>query len=304
MPKAKATPKANQNYVALKPNITVPTPPVEVPPSLLPEIQELYENVHQAILALPAFFVSETYIEGLRVTDIFSLNTLLGATIEDQCVTILNRHRKLWDPEGKFSLYRFVRQSQVFPDVLLIKAGEAEPIMGLELKGWFLGSLEKEPSYRFKATQAACNPQDLLVVVPWALSNMIAGKPRIFTPIIRGAQYAAQRRNYYWMYEKTTAGSRTIGVPQGVTPYPKLKSIKIADKPEFDEDNFGRVARSGIAAEDCEAAMDYEFAGVKVRLWHEFFKQGKASQQESEQEGTLAKQEATSLPSKPAPQST
>jgi hypothetical protein len=49
--------------------------------------------------------------------------------------------------------------------------------MGIELKGWYVLAKEKEPSFRYKVTLTVCAPADLLVVVPWALSNVISGRP-------------------------------------------------------------------------------------------------------------------------------
>ncbi len=48
------------------------------------------------------------------------------------------------------------------------------PLMGIELKGWYLLSREQAPTYRFTVTREACNPWDLLAVVPWVLSNVLA----------------------------------------------------------------------------------------------------------------------------------
>ncbi len=50
--------------------------------------------------ALPAYFASVTAIEGLQATDLFTLNTVLDATIEVQVVETLNRIRDVWDPDA------------------------------------------------------------------------------------------------------------------------------------------------------------------------------------------------------------
>ena len=50
-------------------------------------------------------------------------------------------------PCGRYSTYTFVRQSQTFPDVILRNlADESDPpIMGIELKGWYLFAKKAEP---------------------------------------------------------------------------------------------------------------------------------------------------------------
>ena len=163
----------------------------------------LLKSVKEAIYSLPSYFRTETNIEGINATDIFTFNTALGATIENQVIQTLNQMRSVWDPNEGYVLYSFVRQAQTFPDVLLKRSATAEGsgediIMGIELKGWYLLAKEGEPSFRFQVTPAACGPQDLIVVVPWVLNNVISGSPRVLSPYIESAQYAAQYRNYHW----------------------------------------------------------------------------------------------------------
>ena len=164
---------------------------------------EVYRRVREALFALPTYFRSDTSIEGMLATDIFTLNAAFGATIEDQVVSTLNRMREVWDPDEKYTFYRFVRQPQTFPDVLLKRdASEAgalneEILLGIELKSWYLLAKEGEPSFRFQVTPDACANQDLIVVIPWALNNVISGYPKIFTPYVELAKYAAEYRNYH-----------------------------------------------------------------------------------------------------------
>lgn len=82
------------------------------------------------------YFRTETHISGIMATDLHTLNTVLGATIEGQVVRTLNLTRNTWDPDEKYALYSFVRQAQTFPDVLLRKTSGSEILMGIELKGW------------------------------------------------------------------------------------------------------------------------------------------------------------------------
>ncbi|WP_447859618.1 hypothetical protein [Nitrospira calida] len=87
---------------------------------------QLYKDVREAISSLPIYFRTEPHISGLMATDLHTLNTVLGATIEEQVVRTLNLIRNTWDPDEKYSLYSFVRQAQTFPDVLLRKTSTDE----------------------------------------------------------------------------------------------------------------------------------------------------------------------------------
>lgn len=164
------------------------------------EHHELYKSVREAIASLPIYFRTETHISGIMATDLQTLNTVLGATIEEQVVRTLNLLRNTWDSTEKYSLYSFVRQAQTFPDVLLRKSASDEILLGIELKGWYLLAKEAEPSLRFQTTAAACAKQDLIVVVPWVLGNVISGSPILFEPFVESARYGAEYRNYHWQY--------------------------------------------------------------------------------------------------------
>lgn len=58
---------------------------------------DLHRRVRDAIASLPAYFRTETKIEGVNATDLHTLNTVLGATIEEQVVRTLNDLRNSWD---------------------------------------------------------------------------------------------------------------------------------------------------------------------------------------------------------------
>lgn len=58
---------------------------------------KLVENVQDALAALPVHFSSRTFIEGLEAGDLFSLNSMLGGSIEIQVVETLNKLRAVWD---------------------------------------------------------------------------------------------------------------------------------------------------------------------------------------------------------------
>lgn len=179
----------------------------------------------------------------------------------------------VWDPDGEYALYSFVRQSQTFPDVVLRRTGDSAPLLGIELKGWYLLAKEGMPSFRYAVTPAACAPQDLLVVVPWALAQVISGSPIVFGPFVEIARYAAEYRNYHWQHIRKTKTDTTLIPPEGAHPYPGKKSEQVADVPVNDGgNNFGRVARSGIMNDYCATVLDVPLCGIQIGYWLTFFK--------------------------------
>jgi len=114
----------------------------------------------------------------------------------------LNRLRSTtWDTNGTFALYAFERQPQRFPDVVLRSEAPNAPfgplLMGIELKGWYALAKEGEPTFRYTVTPAVCSDFDLLVVFPWALTNVVSGSPFLYAPYVRTARFAAEYRNYH-----------------------------------------------------------------------------------------------------------
>ena len=258
--------------------MTIPGEPKRNPPQSNRTVYKVYEGVREALFALPTYFRSDTSIEGILATDIFTLNAAFGATIEDQVVSTLNGMRKVWDPDEKFMYHRFVRQPQTFPDVLLKRdtsgtdGHENEILLGIELKSWYLLAKEGEPSFRFQVTPAACAKQDLIVVIPWALNNVISGYPKIFSSYVELSKYAAEYRNYWWKYIRKTKSSVEIVSPQNISPYPQ-KSDKISDAPEYDRgNNFGRFARTGIMDSYLKIAKRESLCGIGAEHWLNFFK--------------------------------
>ena len=61
------------------------------------EHYRLYLDIREAVASLPIYFRTETHISGIMATDLHTLNTVLGATIEDQVVRTLNLLRNTWD---------------------------------------------------------------------------------------------------------------------------------------------------------------------------------------------------------------
>ena len=265
------------------------------------EHHALYRDVREAIQCLPIYFRTETRISGIMATDLHTLNTVLGATIEEQVVRTLNLIRNTWDPDQEYALYSFVRQAQTFPDVLLRKTSSGEILMGIELKGWYLLAKEAVPSLRFRTTAAACATQDLVVVVPWVLGNVISGSPILFEPFVESAEYAAAYRNYYWQHVRQSRHDTGISVPEDVTPYP-TKSDQILDKPNADGgSNFGRLARTGLMSAYIQKLDDVPLCGIKTVYWRQFLKTFQESTTDAEAHAAIERlrervQGATDIP--------
>lgn len=178
--------------------------------------------------------------------------------------------RAVWDPKEEFPLYTFARQPQTFPDVLVRRHGQ-DPAFGIELKGWYLLAKERAPTFRYRTSPLACTEWDLIVVVPWLLSEVISGTPRVLRPYIESAQHAAEYRNYWWQHIRETAGSPDIALAEDIAPYP-AKSDRILDKAMDDAGgNFGRLARTGIMDNYMQEMLDEPVAGIAARYWLEFF---------------------------------
>ncbi|WP_020577218.1 hypothetical protein [Actinopolymorpha alba] len=238
----------------------------------------LQRRLRTLLLGLPAYFEFTNHVAGVNATDLHSLNTLLGTSIEGQVVKALNQQRALWDPDDEWLGYTFERQSQRFPDVRLVRKGSPSGpniALGIELKGWFLLAKEGEPSFRFTTTPAACAEHDLLVVVPWYLDNVLSGSPVAAEPYVVSARWAADYRNYYWQYARDAAKGtdRAIQAPAGAHPYPG-KDAQIADQPAYDGGkNFGRVARvRGLMDDFIRASLELEVLGIRILDWYRFLR--------------------------------
>lgn len=232
----------------------------------------LWKRVCEAVRSLPDHFKTTTNIEGMLATDIFTLNAALGATIEEQVVYSLNSLRPVWDPDKVHQTYAFVRQPQTFPDVVLRRKTDGHDIlMGIELKGWYLLAKEGMPNFRFTVTPACCNPWDLIVVVPWALSNILSGSPVVYAPFLELARYCAEQRNYYWQYQRQTRREATVTLATGVGPYPR-KSEQIADRTSDPGGNFGRLARYGIMSAYVSEMKQTALRGIPAEAWLTFFR--------------------------------
>ena len=248
-------------------------PPVRKPPDSSWQHYRLFERVQEAVFAVPSSFRSDVVIRGVQATDLFNLNALLGAAIEEGVVATLNTLRPLWDASETYAMYSFVRQPQTFPDVRLQNAADSSDVLlGIELKGWYLLAKEEEPSFRFLATPDACATADLFVVYPWYLSEVISGVPRLAVPYTELARYVAEYRNYHWEHVMTHRKSAAVVVPERASPYP-VKSDEISDRAAADSGrNFGRIARSGLLDEFVTVAGNRLLAGIPAKHWRRFLK--------------------------------
>jgi hypothetical protein len=238
--------------------------------------RDLYDSVIAALHALPARFESPLIIEGVPATDLFTMNTPLGAAIEASVVDSLNGLRQLWDPDSKYASYTFVRQSQTFPDVLLRSTDPAATqrvLMGIELKGWFAIAKEGEPSFRYVASVNACAEADLLVVVPWVFDSVISGRPKLLQPIVTEARYAAEMRNYHWQYLRDTnapLNERGVVLAAHVGTYPKKNDIYSDRAIKDGGSNFGRIARYGVISDEVTATLAQDALGIPLSAWQRF----------------------------------
>ncbi len=230
----------------------------------------LYKGIIRALNAVPNNFSSTINIEGLLATDLFSINTLLGGAIENQTVSALNNLRDVWDPNKEWADCEFKRYSESFPDVRLERADKEKPIIGIELKGWYLLAKEEEPSLRFKASADAMTEWDLLVIYPWSLSNVLSGKPMLLSPYIEQAKYAADMRTYYW--ENRGSNAKPVIHPE-THPYPGPRE-NYSDKVSDDSgNNFGRIARvKGLMNDWVKESLETPLAGIEAKWWVKFLK--------------------------------
>lgn len=230
----------------------------------------LREGVLHALRAVPMHFNSSINIEGLSATDLFAMNTLLGGAIEEQTVATLNDARSIWDPNGRYADCEFRRYAESFPDVRLEREGDEQPIIGIELKGWYLLAKEKEPSFRFKAAASAMTVWDLIAVFPWSLSNVISGTPILSPPFIEQAKYVADLRTEYWEGRSSTA--QPVEHPD-THPYPEPGSSYCDIVHDDSGSNFGRIARVKDLMKDwVEESMRTPLSGIDARWWVEFLK--------------------------------
>ena len=256
---------------------------MEEPKRVIPDTNWLHFDVWNStkslLYSIQNHFQTDLSIRGINVTEIFSVGALFSGILETQIVETLNRMRGIWDKDAKYFSYSFVRQPQNFPDVLLMRtAGGEEPkskdiLFGIELKSWYILSKEGEPSFRYQITPAACADADLLVIVPWILSDVVSGAPKLFQPWIESARYVAEYRNFYWQESREQRNKNpNIRIPKDTKHYPGIRQ-EAADEAEEDKGgNFGRIARTNILNQYINSLKDEFFLGIKISHWIEFFR--------------------------------
>ncbi len=146
------------NPVSLKTHSAEPRP---VLPDREWEHFVLWRRVKDALNALRFISGVIPSLKGSTRQHLYAQLNALGATIENQVVETLNQMRSVWDSENRYQTFAFIRQPQSFPDVVLRDVSDVKsvPIMGIELKGWYL--IAKEGSQlRFTQTPDACAPAD------------------------------------------------------------------------------------------------------------------------------------------------
>ncbi|MFJ4761634.1 hypothetical protein ACIP1V_12835 [Kocuria marina] len=245
---------------------------------------ELVNGVRAALMALPGEFEFEHPVSGVAATDLFSLNTFLGAGIELEVVRTLNALRPIWDPESKWASYRFERSGQAFPDVRLVDqvANSKMPIaLGIELKGWWMLSKEGVPSLRYVVSPDACAPHDLVCVVPWYLNSAVSGRPQVAEPWVESAKFAAKWRDYWWSDVRQAKTDASLIHPANAHPYPS-KADAVSVHPASDSgSNFGRLPRSRPLMDAfIDQTMSVQILGISTQAWVDFLslhKEGVAS---------------------------
>ena len=241
------------------------------------EHYELWKRVQESTMLLASKFNSVINIGGVDAVELYAYGSILGAAIEREVVRCLNDLRRIWDRDSKYAPYSFMRQAQTYPDVILTddRSPDRTPdriLLGIELKSWYVLAKEGEPSFRFKTNIGACPPQDLLVLVPWYLSNILSGMPMILDPYVESTRYLARYRNCWWRNTRQSSGNVTIEEPTGVRPYPGARE-NISDSPADDKgNNFGRIARTNLLDDFKGKTDNAVVSGIRVAEWRNFFK--------------------------------
>lgn len=268
----------------------IEVPIVEQPQRLVLDhnnpLTKLQRGVKSALMALPGEFDFEHTVSGVAATDLFSLNTFMGAGIELEVVRTLNKLRTIWDPDSEWSTYSFERSSQAFPDVKLVDGsadGEKSVALGIELKGWWMLSKEGVPSLRYEVSPTACADHDLVCVVPWYLSSAVSGEPQVVEPWIESARYAAEWRDHWWTVIRRSKGDPTLNYPEDAEPYPTKADHVSVHPAEDGGGNFGRLPRCKPLMDDfITKTMRTPILGISTEAWVEFLKlhkDGEASNQ-------------------------
>lgn len=260
---------------AAAPSVALAAPPVEPVLDEADPRTALQRGVRRALTELPSYFSFDNQVSGINATDLFQLGTMLDAGIEVEVVRTLNRLRHLWDPDGRWLPYRFERSSQAFPNVRLLRSGtRASGIaLGVELRSWFLLAKQGVPHLRYRVTPAACAPYDLVCVVPWHLSNAVAGTAQVIEPWIADATYAAQWRDHWWQFVRPSQDAPGIYHPPDARPYPTRAEAVGAVPDDDGGHDYGSLAHCKPLMDDFLARTSrHEMLGIAVRSWYLFLR--------------------------------
>ncbi|WP_443094837.1 hypothetical protein [Rothia koreensis] len=234
----------------------------------------LQNGIRAALLALPGEFRFKHNVSGVAATDLFNLNTFLGAGIELEVVRTLNALRPIWDPDNEWSTYKFERSNQAFPDVRLVDRSSTTQeniALGIELKGWWMLAKEGVPSLRYQVSPDACTDFDLVCVVPWHLSSAVSGEAMVVAPWVESARYAAEWRDYWWQHLRTSSHDTSIDYPEDAAPYP-TKADRVTAIPAYDGGkNYGRLPRSRPLMDTfIQDTMSVPILGIAADSWVKF----------------------------------
>ena len=104
-------------------------------------------------------------------------------------------------------------------------------------------------------------------MIPWLLSDVISGKPRLLRPYIESVKYAAEYRNYYWQksrIERNKISAIRTPPDSNCHPYPSSKQEAVDQAQDDKGRNFGRIARAGILDEYVTYIKAQDYLGIKI----------------------------------------
>jgi hypothetical protein len=122
-------------------------------------------------------------------------NNYVGQGIEELIGSELNGSlRGTWTTDGNLSL---VRNAVQFPDLYLIRRKERRILLSVEVKSWFVFAKD-DITARFEAAPNIIRGGSLIVLVPWCMTNLVSGSPRLLLPYVGDAKALAERRDDVW----------------------------------------------------------------------------------------------------------
>ena len=100
----------------------------------------------------------------------------------------------------------------------------------------------------------------------------MSGTPKLFRPLVIGAKTAARIRNEYWLAKATSDEWKEIRGAKATPTFHPVKSDNINDfAPRDHDNNFGRIARSGVWTQKIAQLVEEErIAGIPLLGWQTF----------------------------------